>query len=732
MTSKKLRRGACIEHDQISWSCLIEYSREYVMNDASRSHDNTVIKLQKEHKLRSDEIVWNISVFVGIALVLFTSQAGQAEVIVDGTLQGNSHSLTGPDYRITQSLGQTIGGNLFHSFAQFSINRGESATFLSISQINNIFARVTGGNLSTIDGSISSDNAANLWLINPAGWLIGKNAAINIAGDFHLTTANAINFGDHGVFFANPAQASSLSIAEPIDYQFQNAKPATITIDQASLSMNDGRQFSLVGGDIHLHEAHINAPSGMIILASNGESEGGWAISDQGLQQISGTRGKIDIDDQSSSINNPTLSINASVLNQTDSSGVGYSRTSKIELNAENINLKNTFMTALVRNNATEAGGDINLIAENIELRHSRIFTSVLGEQAGGDINISAQELLLTGLTDSGTDGSLLKTDTRYQSYGLGGSISLNLANSLRMSAQSGISSATFGNGRGGNISVHSPLTQLDQQSFMTVETALGVGQAGTLTLSSRELTLNSNSFLESASAQEAQGNAGNIIINSSYMSLNDGYIFASTDKSAIGATGTLQIYSESNKTWQRADDSFLKLHNSFISTSNNSVSQGDGGNISIDTGTLVMYGGYIQANSLAQNGSGGTVTVNAQRSLFSQEQWVLGGNVRYRFADQPELNIIQAAAPFGESGQVNVSRVELNIAGQLAKIDADFVNRTPITNDPCLIRRGEQASSLVQSSNGGLAPNAGDRISLPLNRYRDKASKIKITPWIY
>ena len=78
-----------------------------------------------------------------------------AGVTTDGTL-GPGRALPGPNYQIPADLGQQVGGNLFHSFGQFSIDTGESATFSGPNSVNNIIGRVTGGEASFIDGTIRS------------------------------------------------------------------------------------------------------------------------------------------------------------------------------------------------------------------------------------------------------------------------------------------------------------------------------------------------------------------------------------------------------------------------------------------------------------------------------------------------------------------------------------------------------------------------------------------------
>src|SRR5882724_2860039 len=77
----------------------------------------------------------------------------QAQITLDGSL-GPRGALTGPNYTIRDSVGQIRGPNLFHSFGQFNLFRGESATFTGPNTIANIIGRVTGGSPSSIDGTI--------------------------------------------------------------------------------------------------------------------------------------------------------------------------------------------------------------------------------------------------------------------------------------------------------------------------------------------------------------------------------------------------------------------------------------------------------------------------------------------------------------------------------------------------------------------------------------------------
>ena len=107
---------------------------------------------------------------LGMVVCLLTSPT-LAQVTSDGTVNtqvnqnGNVAEITG---------GETRGDNLFHSFQDFSVPTNNEAFFNNADSIDNIFSRVTGGNISNIDGLIRANGSANLFLINPAGIVLAK------------------------------------------------------------------------------------------------------------------------------------------------------------------------------------------------------------------------------------------------------------------------------------------------------------------------------------------------------------------------------------------------------------------------------------------------------------------------------------------------------------------------------------------------------------------------------
>ncbi|MGL6340406.1 MAG: filamentous hemagglutinin N-terminal domain-containing protein, partial [Waterburya sp.] len=167
--------------------------------------------------------IFQISLFT-LGYLYLSSDIALAQVTSDGTVNtqvtqnGNVAEITG---------GQTRGDNLFHSFQDFSVGTGNEAAFLNSNDIANIFSRVTGGNISNIDGLIRANGSANLFLINPAGILFGENARLDVGGSFYGSSASSILFED-GEFSATDLENPPvLTINAPIGLNLRD-NPAPI------------------------------------------------------------------------------------------------------------------------------------------------------------------------------------------------------------------------------------------------------------------------------------------------------------------------------------------------------------------------------------------------------------------------------------------------------------------------------------------------------------------------
>jgi filamentous hemagglutinin family protein len=163
------------------------------------------------------------------ALLAVSQGAVTSAITGDGTL-GTTVTQSGTIHTITGGTRPGEGPNLFHSFDRFSVGTGDTARFDGPTGITNILSRVTGGQLSVIDGRLQSTiPGANLYLLNPSGVLFGPQARLEVGGSFHVSTADFLRFADGANFSAHLGQESVLTVALPTAFGFlgNNGSEAT-------------------------------------------------------------------------------------------------------------------------------------------------------------------------------------------------------------------------------------------------------------------------------------------------------------------------------------------------------------------------------------------------------------------------------------------------------------------------------------------------------------------------
>ncbi|MEQ9368787.1 MAG: filamentous hemagglutinin N-terminal domain-containing protein [Coleofasciculus chthonoplastes F3-SA18-01] len=137
-----------------------------------------------------------VSFFTSLTVLSSQDTPLLAQITPDNTLEAE-HSVVTPNAQVRGRLADLIEGgaireaNLFHSFLEFNIEKGQRVYFANPVGIETIFSRVTGNNPSAILGTLGVNGGANLFFLNPNGIIFGENAQLDIQGSFVASTANS-------------------------------------------------------------------------------------------------------------------------------------------------------------------------------------------------------------------------------------------------------------------------------------------------------------------------------------------------------------------------------------------------------------------------------------------------------------------------------------------------------------------------------------------------------------
>lgn len=531
-------------------------------------------------------------------LFLFSSPAS-GEMTTDGTM-GRAQTISGPRYDITEDHGRQSGNNLFHSFHTFNVMENENAVFSGPENIQNVIARVTGGNNSFIDGKLSCTIPdSDLYLLNPAGVIFGKNASLDIQGSFHISTSDYLRMGD-AYFHAGPVESELLSSAPPSAFGFLDNTPASIVLksgapqeEEASgpeLSISQGRTISIIGGNIVIGEStSVSAPAGRIFMAAV-KSPGEVTFGEDGLQVSSQQGGDVSL------LNNSRLDVSG------DPAGNIYIHGSNVSLEhatirSENYSSENEEKILPPDNAFPDASDGIKEDVpppDNTEAIIPDLPISTEEEDIPYDfdllpwqIGIRAGHLLLRegSSINSGTSGS-----------GWAGSIGIWADGSIRLEDKSDISTGSRGEGLAGFIFMDTPELFLSNGAGITSESASpgAGGNAGTIELINCDfLRMEKESVISTTTWGE--GFAGGVLMDAGHILLSENASISSSSQSTGqgGDAGYLQIIG-AERIEIRGD--------STITTS--SRGGGSAGAIYIETEALELEnGGSISSTSVLGNG---------------------------------------------------------------------------------------------------------------------------------
>jgi len=477
-----------------------------------------------------------------------------------GTVAAGSATISNPNANTT-NIDQT-SEKVIINWQNFSIPSDSAVNFSQPNAAAIALNRVTGGDLSSIEGSLTANG--NVWIINPNGILFGKGAEINV-GSLIATTAD-IDDSD----FMNG------------QYNFTKAGNPNASIDNE--------------GTIHA------ADGGSVVLAGPVVSNNGLIEADVGSVTLAGTQA-FTVDFQGDNLIRFQMAAPASETGTPDKLSVS---------NAGKISAKGGHVLMTVRAAESVADSVINntgmVEATSVHNENGTIVLDAGDGEAdvSGTLDASGKDAGQTGGSVSVTGKTVaIAGNTKIDASGSAGGGKISIGGDLHGAGptpnaqtttvgNATLSADATGNGNGGTIAVWSD--QSTQFAGSASARGAGTGNGGFVETSGGSLTVADSAHVDTSAPA---GLTGDWLLDPSYISIETGgsdgvgcaYSFCTIAPDTI--TGALNT---TNVTLQASSE--IDVYNDISYTSANTLSLLSQGDI------------YVAAN--IQNAGAGAINVVA------------------------------------------------------------------------------------------------------------------------
>ena len=581
--------------------------------------------------------------------------------------------------------GTAAGHNLFHSFGDFNVGASDSARFqtglvnpLPDASVSNILARVTGGQ-SNLYGNLDSATyypSANLFLMNPAGFLFGQNATVNVGGMMTFTTADSMKMrgldgSNAGIFHADIAQTNILTSAPVAAFGFIGSNPHSIDFIGGQLTVASGTGLALVGGGINLLPDSSGTPSSitdpgrpihMTSVAGPGE-----VAADRGIPAVGMALGTVTLgqgttldtsynsgasligDGSGGAISirgGQFVATGATLLTNPDLSSTGQGGAVTITASGTASLAEGSSIDTSLNSPTNGDAGAVSIVASQVSLQDSFIQAHYTGDVstagAGGAVT-------LTG-TDSVTlTRAFVSTDSFFSN---GGAVSLTAPTVVL--EESFVFTGTFGRGNGGAVTLGDSGTSSVSmtRSGIATDTSKTTGNSGPVTINGSTVTIIDNFFGSPSISTNTQnnvgdpnaGNGGDIVITGTNVTFSD---FAQI-QSVAASPGT---FSKGGTIRITGSESILIENGTGFRTT--VTSQGSAGDIQLESKHVTISGQSVLSSETFGPASGGIIKIAGTEDIVIRS----GSLITTNSANSGEA--IQ-----GPAGHVELDTQQLTISG--------------------------------------------------------------------
>lgn len=657
-------------------------------------------------------------------------------VTSDGTvgttvIDSGNFTVTGGSQQLT---------TLFHSFRDFSPDSADVTFQLGIDQssVETVISRITGGNISLINGQLqlTGGNSPDLFLLNPNGIVFGPNAQLTLPGSFIASTGDSILFENNLEFSAtNPGVAPVLTVSTPIGLNL-GQNPAAITVNgnghglsnrrlpfsgsvgRTQLRVEPNHSLALVAGPITVNGGIVDSDAIHVELGAMGVRSSGQQV------QLATTTNGWSFDYGNVSEFAPIQVLNRALVG---SRGIAPGN---INLMASALDVTQGSLV-LIENEGGNRAGDLTVqVSDTVTVQgfssapqfsFSSLANYTAGDGQAGDVIIQARQVLVR-------DRAEIRSSSA--STGTGGVVILQVTDLVQLDnsildpaggfqGSSGIYATTFGSGDAGRIEISTGQLRMLPGTFMTASTFFGGGKSGDIQISTTESvevigTINNVSDAAVINVTSyGSGLAGNLEINTPKLLIQDGgFVGGNNLGSGRGGTVTINASEAITLTGQRVGNNttFDGIIPSQLTVSTRRfrpswpVPSGDSGSMIINTPFLELddRGQILLTNE--GTGNGGELIINADRLSLKEQSDIL------------------ASTNSGQGGSItlNLSEILLMRENSLISTESAGISSTGdggniVINSPVLLglENSDIVANAVQGAGGNININTQGIIGL-------------------
>ncbi|MBN8438601.1 MAG: filamentous hemagglutinin N-terminal domain-containing protein [Candidatus Accumulibacter sp.] len=691
----------------------------------------------------------NLSLVNGGQISADTFAAGNAGKV---TVRAGSIAIDGRDSIRSSNFGYGTTGITSNAYRGSSGNAGEvdvsSDGQLDIRKGGRISAEAIfsgdAGPVSVRAGSVAIDGQGS---DKPTGIL--SLISSGKAGSVEVSATGAIAMDKGGeissaTFFTGDAGAVTVHAASIVIGSSENANPTgitSLTTDSSGKAGNvkvtaTGNLSMLRGGAIASdtrstgNAGNVKVSAGNIAIDGKGATLTG--IRSLAMPSATGSAGRIEV----ATPGNLSLVHGGEIISDSfsPSSNAGAVKVSAGSIAIDSLGESNATGIFSQTHVGTGSGGSIDVaVAGRLAIDNGGLIsTSTNSAGNAGTIKVSAGEIAIDRRQSSTAPGIVSQS---FGSSGDAGSVEVVAAGSLSLSHGAGITASSRSSGDAGSVTVRAGSLRVDgvgpygDSSKISATAGEGSsGQTGSVSVTANEMTISNGGQI---SIENRATVADPSVLTPTAISVTAPTITIVNSPAAISSTSTGNVTAGAIRIVAsdtlRLDPSGITttanlgnggaidiitglfwLENSQIATSVRGLS-GNGGNITISAESLIMNTGFIQANTAAPNASGGLVSITVDNLIASGGSLFLGDNTPYTY--RPGVfgfNVIQAAAPTGVNGVVQISSPRLDITSSLVGFDTRLLN-AQVARRLCGNSGG---SSLVPVGRGGLPLVGADYLS--------------------